>query len=64
VIDDITCVVVFMDVKLIERSLKYREMEVKQLEKLGMESDQATSIISVPLNKYFKAFHDGPDTKE
>ena len=53
VIDDITCVVVFMDVKLIERSLKYREIEVKQLEKLGQESDQQQSIISIPLNNYF-----------
>jgi len=26
VIDDITCVVVFMDVKLIDRSLKYRQV--------------------------------------
>ena len=28
VIDDITCVVVFMDTKLIDRSLKYREQEI------------------------------------
>ena len=29
VIDDITCVVVFMDKKLIERSLKYRKIAIE-----------------------------------
>jgi len=31
VIDDITCVVVFMDTKLIDRSLKYRDVEIQNL---------------------------------
>lgn len=56
VIDDITCVVVFMDTKLIERSLKYRDIDIKNLEKQGMQSDQKTSIINMPLNNYFKDF--------
>ena len=33
VVDDITCVVVFMDVKLIERSLKYRQAHIDILVK-------------------------------
>ena len=41
VIDDITCVVVFMDVKLIERSPKYRDLVIKSLEKQGLETDQS-----------------------
>ena len=56
VIDDITCVVVFMDTKLIERSLKYRDIDVETLEKQGIQSDQKASIINIPLNNYFKDF--------
>jgi hypothetical protein len=40
VIDDITCVVVFMDVKLIERSLKYRQIEIDSLIEANRETDQ------------------------
>ena len=56
VIDDITCVVVFMDIKLIERSLKYRDIDIKALEKQGIQADQKSTIISVPLNNYFTDF--------
>ena len=43
VIDDITCVVVFMDMKLLEKSLKYKEMfgiieEGEELEESGESS--------------------------
>ena len=31
VIDDITCVVIFLDASLITRSLKYREMDLRYL---------------------------------
>lgn len=58
VIDDITCVVVFMDTKLIDRSLKYRDAEVQNLTQKQIESDQSQSIIQIPLNKYFSYFND------
>jgi len=43
VIDDITCVVVFMDMKLLEKSLKHKEMfgiieEGEELEESGESS--------------------------
>lgn len=43
VIDDITCVVVFMDLKLLEKSLKHKEMfgiieEGEELEESGESS--------------------------
>lgn len=46
VIDDITCVVVFFDPKLVERSLKYRQIEIDTLVKVGRHSDQSRSIIA------------------
>ena len=39
VIDDITCVVVFLDTKLIERSIKYRQVQIDELEAGGLRSD-------------------------
>ena len=39
VIDDITCVVIFLDTKLIARSLKYREVDLKHLVDNQIESD-------------------------
>ena len=56
VIDDITCVVVFLDIKLIERSLRYREQDIQQLKKEGKNTDQERSIVTFPLNQHFKAF--------
>ena len=57
VIDDITCVVVFLDTKLIERSIKYRQVQIDELSADGIQSDQKKSIISIPLNNYFKDFN-------
>ena len=57
VIDDITCVVVFMDKKLIERSLKYRKIAIESLEQQGVESNQEQTIITLPLNKYWKDYN-------
>ena len=39
VIDDITCVVVFLDTKLIERSIKYRQVQIDELSADGIQSD-------------------------
>ena len=39
VIDDITCVVIFLDTKLIARSLKYRDVDLKHLVENQIESD-------------------------
>ena len=36
VIDDITCVVVFLDTKLIERSIKYRQVQIDELSADGI----------------------------
>jgi len=53
VIDDITCVIVFLDTKLIERSLKYRQAQIDNLISQHKETDQEHSIFVQPLNKHF-----------
>ena len=56
-IDDITCVVVFMDTKLIERSLKHRKSIIDNLVGMGQSTNQEQSIINYPLNQHFKDFN-------
>jgi serine/threonine protein phosphatase PrpC len=53
VIDDITCVIVFLDTKLIERSLKYRQAQIDTLISQSKETEQEQSIFVQPLNKHF-----------
>ena len=45
VIDDITCVVVFLDIQLVERSLKLRQQHIETLIQKGVSTEQKTSVI-------------------
>lgn len=50
VVDDITCVVVFMDVKLVEKSLRYRDMAKQGAQPNGLQSDP-NSLPAEPTSK-------------
>ena len=57
VIDDITCVVVFLDIQLLERSLRVRQQTIDILKENNLSTDQAVSIVVQPLNTHFTDFN-------
>jgi serine/threonine protein phosphatase PrpC len=57
VIDDITCVVVFLDTQLVDRSLKLRAQHIDTLIKRDITTDQEHNVTNLPMNSFFKDFN-------